>query len=368
MIQKFFKTFLISLAILGLPLSLFAEVSSVCSNCHTMHNSQGGQSITGGAPQPFLVKANGALSCWGCHAKGTGDNIDPVTGAPQIKHTNPVDLAGGNFAYITGDKSGITGDTKTRGHNVIYTGVTDDNFNGGTYPPGDEFSQANEGFNNTTFTCAGKFGCHGDRTVDGDFDSIRGAHHSDGAVLKFGSIDEVAQGNSVGTSYRYLLGVKGGEDSDWEATVSEADHNEYKGSTGGTEGTKTSPGGNTISGLCAECHGNFHGDATDIGNASPWKRHPTDVSLPGSGTEYANYTTYNPQVPVARTTIPNSPSSSVDPTGTSDDIVMCLSCHRAHASPYQDILRWKYDEMVAGTTGSSAGTGCFVCHSQKDGK
>lgn len=326
-----------------------------CVMCHTMYSNENGTAaVTGNSP------------CWGCHATGTSNNIDPFTQAPQIDHMNATDLAGGNFAYITGNKAGWTGDTKTRGHNVVNTMVTDDNFRAGTYPPGDEFSQSGEGFNNTTFTCAGKYGCHGDRNIIDEFKAVRGAHHDGGTVLKFGSINESVQGATVGTSYRFLYGVKGGEDPDWQATASTFDHNEYKGVTTGTESSKTYPGGNTISGLCAECHGNFHG-STDTGGSSPWRRHPTDLSLPGEGTEYTAYTTYNVEVPVARTSIPNSPRTQVTPSETSDDIVMCLSCHRAHASPYQDILRWKYEDMKVGATGSTANSGCFVCHSTKDG-
>ncbi|CAD7777657.1 MAG: hypothetical protein KIIPBIDF_00918 [Candidatus Methanoperedenaceae archaeon GB50] len=48
-------------------------------------------------------------------------------------------------------------------------------------------------------------------------------------------------------------------------------------------------GNNTISGLCAECHGDFHGSSDDIGSSSPWLRHPTDIQLPGTGTEYYKY-------------------------------------------------------------------------------
>jgi hypothetical protein len=336
MLRVFVILLIIILTIVISPLLISANLSVKCSNCHTMHNSEDALSVTGAGPK-------------------------------QIMHSNATDLAGGNFAYITGNKPGISGDTKTRGHNIIDTTVTDTNFSSGTYPPGDEFSQSVDGFSNTTFTCAGRFGCHGDRTANDEFGGIGGAHHSGRMALKFGSINEDAQGLTVATSYRYLFGVKGGEDSDWQATVSASDHNEYKGATAGTESTKTSPGGNTISGLCAECHGDFHGNASDTGGTTPWRRHPTDISLPGTGTEYASYTIYNTVVPVARTSIPNTPGSSVNPSGTTDDIVMCLSCHTAHAGPYKDMLRWNYADMVAGTTGDGAGTGCFVCHAGKDG-
>jgi hypothetical protein len=57
-----------------------------------------------------------------------------------------------------------------------------------------------------------------------------------------------------------------------------------------------------------------------------------------------------------------APSSVVTP-GT--DIVMCLSCHMAHASPYPHMLRWDYSEMITGNGEAVSGKGCFVCHSSK---
>ncbi|MBU4209516.1 MAG: hypothetical protein KKD12_07595 [Proteobacteria bacterium] len=68
--------------------------------------------------------------------------------------------------------------------------------------------------------------------------------------------------------------------------------------------------------------------------------------------------------PVARvniTTVNEAANATVTP-GT--DVVMCLSCHGAHATAYADILRWDYTGMVTG--GSSNTTGCFVCHTTKD--
>jgi hypothetical protein len=68
-----------------------------------------------------------------------------------------------------------------------------------------------------------------------------------------------------------------------------------------------SPANNTISGFCATCHGNFHtlstGDSDGIGAniSSPFIRHPNDIVLPSRG-EYQNYTNYNVEAPVGRTT------------------------------------------------------------------
>ena len=103
------------------------------------------------------------------------------------------------------------------------------------------------------------------------------------------------------------------------------------------------PENNTISGFCGTCHGYFHlieGIGGDT--SSPFVRHPTDIVLPISG-EYGSYNPnsgtneYSVEAPVARTTVPSSISNTVTP-GT--DVIMCLSCHKAHASDYPDILRW----------------------------
>ena len=48
-----------------------------CSNCHTMHNTVNGQSITGGKPEGYLLKTSGG--CRGCH-----DGSMLSAGAPDI--------------------------------------------------------------------------------------------------------------------------------------------------------------------------------------------------------------------------------------------------------------------------------------------
>ena len=93
-----------------------------------------------------------------------------------------------------------------------------------------------------------------------------------------------------------------------------------------------------------------------MGSSTLWIRHPTDIALPTSG-EYGVYdptTAYNVQTPVAWLN-PSSPARS-------DAVVMCLSCHKAHGSPYPDMLRWDYTTSIAG--GGASG-GCLNCHTGK---
>jgi hypothetical protein len=254
-------------------------------------------------------------------------------------------LAGGNFYWVISDD--------TKGHNIL---SSDHNL---TKAPGDT-DKSNCGTNS----------CHAnlDRVVSGAGSGLDGKqgcekchlapkhHANDHEYLVGGLVTSAEQG-----WYRFLsghsdgegLGVEGYEDGDWEETVASNDHNEYLGNQlAGGSGFVL---GNTTTAFCTGCHGRFH---TNQGSKSPWLRHPSDAVLPVSG-EYSSYTTYNPIVPVARPSLPSSPSSTVSP-GT--DMVMCLSCHRAHASPYFKMMRWDYKS----STLSEALSGCNVCHTSKN--
>ena len=317
-----------------------AAVTGACSNCHTMHNSQGGNyaamrinsQYTGLESDPTPNAALLKIDCAGCHsASAAGTWQDPTTGAPVVFNfanpTNP--LAGGNFKYVV--------DSASSGHNVVGITNADLNF---TNIPG-----------STTLyfqiSCAGNSGCHGDRSPGKtDIGGMKGAHHS----IVSGDLD----GTSLGKSYRFLNGVAGVEDANWEYDSVNTRHNEYKGDS--TLSTRT------ISYLCSRCHGNFHtwqGGASEVGTQSPWLRHPTDAVLKNSG-EYAAYTTYSLTAPVARL----NPYPPGDPTRVypGEDFVMCLSCHRAHGSPNYKMIRWDYKS----TSLSTALSGCNVCHTSKN--
>ncbi|OIP59505.1 MAG: hypothetical protein AUK38_05405 [Nitrospirae bacterium CG2_30_41_42] len=314
-----------------------------CVTCHTMHNSQGGTVVVSAGPQEALVNKAG---CTGCHAQNTASNI--ITGIPQVLHTG-TDLAAGNFSYASS--------SQTKVHNVDDLGAT--------YgaqdtvllnnPPGylSRYDPAARDFNTSSrLKCAGQNGCHGDRDQSSEAAAVRGGHHTSDSVLKFGSIAEGSQGRSVATSYRFLYKVKGGEETSWSNTSATV-HNEYKGAVFARRTRLTWGNVDTISELCSECHGNFHA-STDIGSASPWLRHPTDVVLPSTGEYASTSTTYNIETPLARQTI-TTLSDTITP---GRDIVMCLSCHKAHGSEYADILRFDYSTLAAGT-------GCLRCHTGK---
>lgn len=334
-----------------------ARITGPCVNCHTMHNSQNGVSMAtygGFGTPPFFRLLRG--NCLGCHGQSSSGNAVETLGGqkfPQVYHAvSGTQLAGGNFNYATDSQI----------HNVDFLNNAEDL--GAMFPPpGDEFTQT--GITATSFTCAGAYGCHGDRTVADPYNAVTGGHH--GNVTVAVGTAAAAKPTTVATSYRFLLKVKGFENDHatypWE-NYSSTIHNEYFGKDQAVESTVSDPTDGTISGLCAECHGNFHG-VVDIGGSatSPFKRHPTDIKLLGTG-EYASYTTYSTEAPVARATIITINVAANQTVVPGTDIVMCLSCHYAHGSANADILRWNYANMIAGDPTKTGG--CFICHTTKN--
>ncbi|MEW6220091.1 MAG: cytochrome c3 family protein [Thermodesulfobacteriota bacterium] len=379
-----------------------AKVTGICSNCHTMHNSQDANPMTlddTTTPNPMLTRGG----CVGCHATGGGQRVyspDTVSYFPQVYHNDGAgDLAAGNFGYIDGTKTGEGAASANKGHNVIdLFGANSDPNQAGL--PGGIVQTGHDGYivNDGNLTCAGQNGCHGQRYFDASMVSglpaLKGAHHANADGQCNPPADSTA---TVGGSYRFLYGIKGFENAAgnvlnrWQ-NIDANTHNEYYGaaqpmtlrclgggvSCHGSGGVR--PESQTISGFCATCHGNFHtlksplsnGSEVGSGNSmgigpgitSPFRRHPTDVVINrlGASSEYAAYTAYSVEAPPARTSLPGAMSAVVAPE---QDAVTCLSCHMAHASPYEDMLRWDYSGMIAHSAGAAAG-GCFTCHTTKD--
>jgi hypothetical protein len=376
---------------LVLPASLTYALP--CSDCHTMHNSQNGSAVDTSGANEFLL----TRQCLECHTAAPAESVSSF-GAPKVLSTGAptLNLAGGDFYWVTTNDS--------FGHNVIELGGGRDGTLG--RPPGHHA----QGWENTPgpgtgadLACGGAYGCHGNRTrmLDGGTDNplvaITGAHHENDNTA---AVTQLTTAATTGTSYRFLLGTLGTENngaSAWQ-NLDQNTHNEYYGAAQPLDGSQgadrcaschtaaNEPNKNpqgTISGVCGSCHGAFHrinhdipsgaDDGVGTSTSSPFLRHPTDVVLPGAGTEYASYRNrnlaqniYSVEAPVARPTVPNSISSNVTTGAGGNAIVMCLSCHYAHGSDQPDMLRWDYSGMDAGTSGATAGTGCFTCHTQKD--
>jgi hypothetical protein len=373
--------FLLFVLLICIPSLLEAKVGGICSNCHTMHNSQNGQAVARGdaawggsggdaANRQHLLVA----SCIGCHSSTGSSAIEDFSGGkvPIVFNTggypDPA-LAGGNFYYVS-----LTGsDNDAKGHNIFSDDVN-----------------LNEAPGRNPAACYTNNSCHanfhlpytGAAVPDSDGMNIYGKYACEGCHLrqKHHADDHLhLQGGIVTTAakgwYRFLSGhlnglgyphgVDGYEDGDWEYTSASNDHNEYLGNQVNTSAGGFNNLGHTTTAFCTGCHTVFHDQS---GITSPFTRHPADVVISDTA-EYTNAFgaggtgkgTYDPLIPVARSSLPDLPDSDVD-IGT--DMVMCLSCHRAHGSQYYKMLRWDY--KGESSTLSEALSGCNKCHTSKN--
>jgi predicted CXXCH cytochrome family protein len=336
-----------------LSLDADARVAGRCKDCHYVRSGN-----SGAIDRYGTLPENDCLECHGHDPTGAGSiGTKGKTRFPQVIHLmQDNDLAAGNFYYVA---DGFNPDY-SRGHNIV--GISRPQDPPMNMPPGFMKNVLIPGGAGPAFwrdgrqmNCSGTWGCHGNRTIEDPHKAIAGAHHED---------DDTIDGSTVGKSYRFLYGIKGKEHPAWEYLATPADHNGYKGSI-------DAGGMDTISYFCGECHAAFHpnpnlGGKDDAGRSDyrdARHRHPVDIgfnSVRGgfANSEYEGYVKYSLEVPVAF----DEPAGGDDATG-SGSVVMCLSCHRAHASPYPSILRWDYSEMTAGA--GKPGAGCFMCHTKK---
>lgn len=311
-----------------------AAITGACVNCHTMHNSQNGGTVTSdGNTHGYLLLA----SCIGCH---TGSFSS--TTIPKVDKTTNI-LAGGSFKTTIAD-------AKAKRHDVI--DITDfstgDDSYGVNGTPGN--SESDLTVTPTELRCAGAKGCHGrhDAASTTSDKGIKGFHHAAPAVSGYRFL-------WIGTSATAGTVVLGKKSSDYEATVSSSNHNVY--SADATAG---------ISKYCAECHGVFHGTG-NTGSSSPFTRHPTDRRLGTGGASWtwASFNWAAQTAPYDNTPVAFTNMSGIETNtayfGTDNGsiaAVMCLSCHRAHGSANDDILRWSYDSSAGGASKEK----CLACH------
>lgn len=370
---------------LGIILFLFPSVkldamihSGVCSDCHTMHGTEDNMSmrldstpVTGGGASECYdchSQLRGALlrmDCIGCHAQGIAGAPNIINNTPQVAfNTTTADLAAGNIRHVFVDDA--------NGHNVHGFPSPPIGADGRLLntPPGYDASfdpsagKYDSSYATGQVMCAGQNGCHGNRDELSQAKAINGAHHYNDTVLQYGAeFNEALQGTEVGNSYRFLFKVRGAEDDDWQKTIGATDHNEYLGVPfDAGRSTQAWADIKTMSQLCAECHGNFHSGA-GLRSSNMWIRHPTDVVMPNS-VPFSDVTSFSPTVPIARQSLAGGTSQASGTVTAGSDVVFCLSCHSAHASPYPSMLRWDYDTCFGSDPDHKCG--CYTCHSDLD--
>ena len=101
-----------------------------------------------------------------------------------------------------------------------------------------------------------------------------------------------------------------------------------------------------INDFCGACHERFNRTISSRGTRG-WRQHPVGITIAGARhADFSHWSGLSDRITLAE-----------HPSGDSEDLhgaqLFCLSCHRAHASPYKNALRWDYSEN---------NDGCLECH------
>jgi len=353
-------------ALLSLPILCQAAVKGTCSTCHTMHNSEQGVAVaftrdTSGQAvarkQPFanLLKTD----CLGCHSHSGAETIISMEGTnvPVVfnltEPTYPPDgsttssLAGGNFHWL------INGGDPY-GHNVNGIAEIDARFQPTLAPGGvDRPGQCSNCHGTLATAESGCQGCHVPHHHADSADIVSGRNK--GWYRFLGSV--MQRDDQVGSPPEGVVGI---EAADWEQVPLTNQHNTYQGKTGPFASFLEN---GAINQKCAGCHGQFHNEST---SDQTWIRHPANAVIPDFG-EFTGLTAYDPLVPVARQNV-SSLDAGFSVIKRGSDMVFCISCHRAHGSPYPAMLRWGYRDWPGEDSHTQQPTqnGCSVCHTSKN--
>jgi hypothetical protein len=319
----------IALTLGGNALAFHGDGVARCSGCHTMHNSQDGAPLTSTPGNYLLLQADASSACLRCHA-----------GYGQLTTDGSGYGSGGDFYWIkrTWTWPGRRGAVNNsfgyeHGHNIIAADF-------GLPNPDPVLTTAPGGsFPSDQLSCAS---CH-DPHGKGNAELLlreKTTYASGTAIFPAGPVMKVLSRNTK-------VGDAGESQDD--------NHHAY---------------GSGMSAWCAACHTTFDDGLTS-------HMHPTNQTL---GTQIAN--NYNQYIssddptgggisPVGKylELVPfetgATDNSTLDTSSTdgpdSGSKVACISCHRAHATAFQDAGRWDFAEEFindshpdGSTDGSSA--------------
>lgn len=361
-----------------------------CEGCHSMHNSfEGAPNVTGsatiGASGPYLLKAQDQSgSCLNCHehAGDTGPSsyhistavVDMPAGVPPLQLTPGGDFGWLKKTYVFSIRGTANTDHGERhGHNVVAA-----DFGYAADPtlaaaPGGTYAAAN-------LACSSCHDPHGRYRRDaGGLISTTGLPiFASGSYAT--SINPTAGVSAVGV-YR-ILGGAGYKPASYQAVSFTADPpaavvaGSYNRSEA-TGGQTLAVYGQNMSEWCANCHGamlsngytsGMNGLAHPAGNSATldkgfngiisdnYNKYVTSGIMTGTAA-----TAYSSLVPIEFGTADYSvlKGKTLATMGAdANSNVSCLSCHRAHASGFESMLRFFYlNEFM--TVADSAGVAMY---------
>jgi hypothetical protein len=399
---------LMSLAASGSALAFHDGGAAYCEGCHTMHNSSGNAAMGKGGNATQLKGVNYLLqgsdqssTCLisGCHANTAANAKSKVVfttdaaagGTPPSSYT-----PGGDFAWIKETFNwvpsyGGTGSSKgeRHGHNVNATdlGLSADTTNttapGGNYPAGN-------------LACSSCHDPHGKfRIVDaagtvqrpvvgGSATATSGDVNKSLPIAGSGSYGAMPTATEAVGVYRLLAGQGYLPDSvsnvagitafnaDPPTAVAPSSYNRKE----TTADTRVAYG-TGMSEWCSNCHGGIHNSVSSYDSGTSFL-HPASSDSKLGATILGNYnayvasgnftntvaTAYTSLVPfeegtkdraalAAHAVIDGSQTAGADANSN----VMCLSCHRAHATGWDSMTRWNNKAEFLTIAGAYPGTG-----------
>ncbi len=360
-----------ALLAIGIGTTAFAFHSggvAECGGCHSMHSPKAGGTFR-------LVGSDQSSTCLNCHQRAgdTGPTSYHISTAPANMPTGTAPLQrtpGGDFGWLKKTYTfAVRGTTiiengSMHGHNIIAVDqgyVVDDN---NVLAPGGTFPSAQ-------LACNSCHDPHGKYRRDSN-----GLISKTGApIIGSGSYDTSAvpaAGQAVGV-YRLLAGAGDTKNGITFNGVPAAktpvayNRTEAVTQTRTAYGVATTGGHETWGQWCATCHPGMHSTGNYV--------HPVDTPL--SSGVIGLYGTYVKSGDMTGTAASSFSSLVPFATNSSDyaalatlaknndtqlggpasgDQVMCLSCHRAHATGFPEMLRWQmegefmtYNSLYPGT-------------------
>jgi hypothetical protein len=340
-----------------------------CEGCHTMHNSFQGGAMAGtgsttvgaaGTGNPLASKAyllrgsDQSSTCLNCHESATLGSYrvsTPLATMQTNTSTAPVQRTpGGDFGWVKILTTTSTSKLAERhGHNIVASdfGYVADTKN--TTAPGGTFvaSQLN---------C---ISCHSPHNTLRRTDESGTIASTGAPIAASGSYNNspVATATAAVGVYRFLGGTGYAPKSYGAAFTHQVPQAVSPSSYNRTEALSDTAVayGSGMSGWCLNCHPTF--DGSSFASGAPNHPHPTDRAIGSMATTYNLYVKtgdmtgvgggYTSLVPVERGTSDYATlktaatnTAGLAPAADASSQVMCLSCHRAHASGFESMTRW----------------------------
>jgi predicted CXXCH cytochrome family protein len=377
---------------------------AACDGCHVMHNANGGvaKSTNGRAGEPawsshsnayLLQGSDQSSTCLICHGSPTPkssqavstDNqfvVADLSGGATPSYRSP----GGDFGWLTvsfaAATNGALSDGRSHGHNVQakdFGWATDARFAQGV-APGGTFTLTG-GSDLASFACSSCHDPHGRYRMQlgGSLNGgvqFAGPFSTSPATIPIaasGSYGDMPQANYAVGAYRLLAGKsytpasKPGFPFPNDPPIAVAPRNYNKSEA--TSETRVQYG-TGMSEWCKNCHSEIHSEGYVSGFGG--QRHPAASNAYLKPTQYNIYNTYvssgvyqagaslyTSLVPFEQGTTPTltalqtAANAGAAPTAGATSSVMCLSCHRAHASAFDSMVRWDQNATFTTDSGSN---------------